>query len=83
MEIILSQKAAKEFRKLPNDIQNRIKKKLKLYANSSNPLEFAKPMVDSDCGDYRFRIGDYRLLFDIANNNIYILKIGHRRNIYQ
>ncbi len=34
--------------------------------------------------DYRLRVGNYRILFDVEweTNTIYILKIGHRKNIY-
>ena len=30
---------------------------------------------------YRFRIGDYRVVFDIDDNNVVILRIGHRKSI--
>ena len=36
----------KEFKKLPKSIQGRIGKKLIFYASSSNPLIFAKPLVN-------------------------------------
>ena len=34
--------------------------------------------------NYRLRIGNYRVLFDVdwEKKEIYILKIGHRRDIY-
>mgnify|MGYP001563746098 FL=1 len=33
---------------------------------------------------YRFRVGDYRVIFDIEQEKLHILvlKIGHRKNIY-
>ena len=33
---------------------------------------------------YRFRVGDYRVIFDIKQEKLHILvlKIGHRKNIY-
>jgi mRNA interferase RelE/StbE len=34
-------------------------------------------------GTYRFRIGDYRVIFDIYDENIAILRIGHRKSIYK
>ena len=30
-----------------------------------------------------FRIGDHRVVFDLDDNNIVILRIGHRKNIYK
>jgi mRNA interferase RelE/StbE len=34
-------------------------------------------------GEYRFRIGDYRVIFDIEGNEIVVLRVGHRREIYK
>jgi len=31
---------------------------------------------------FRLRIGDYRVIFDIMRDSIVILKVGHRKNIY-
>ena len=33
---------------------------------------------------YRFRVGDYRIIFDMEQEKLHILvlKIGHRKNIY-
>lgn len=32
--------------------------------------------------EYRLRVGDYRLIFEIIGNLIWIKKVGHRKNIY-
>ena len=32
--------------------------------------------------EFRFRVGDYRVLFEIIENLIWIKKVGHRKNIY-
>ena len=34
--------------------------------------------------DYRLRIGNYRVLFDVnwKKKEIYIVKVGHRKDIY-
>jgi mRNA interferase RelE/StbE len=34
-------------------------------------------------GQYRFRIGDYRIIFDLANDMLYVLDVGHRKEIYR
>jgi mRNA interferase RelE/StbE len=76
-------KAAKEIDKLPLQIRQRILKKLKFYSLQENPLRFAEKLKDYRFGEYRFRIGDYRVLFDVENHKITILKVGHRKNIYK
>lgn len=76
------EKAAKEIDKLSFQIRKRILEKLKFYSYQENPFKFADKLKDHKFGEYRFRVGDYRILFDIENNNIIILKVGHRKDIY-
>ena len=76
-------KAAKEVDKLPPQIRKRILKKLKFYSSQENPLKFAEKLKDYRFGEYRFRVGDYRILFDLENQKITILKVGHRKDIYK
>ena len=33
--------------------------------------------------DFRLRVGDYRVIFEIEKDTIIILKVGHRKNIYE
>lgn len=32
---------------------------------------------------FRLRVGDYRVIFDIIRDAIIVVKIGHRKNIYE
>lgn len=76
-------KAAREIDKLSPSIRKRILEKLRFYSAQENPLGFAEKLRDDRFGEYRFRIGNYRLLFDVENHKIIILKVGHRRDIYK
>ena len=80
-EIILSQKAVKDFKKLDTNAGLQIARKLKEY--SANPFLYARKLSDSKIGTFRFRIGDYRAIVDIEENKIIVLKVGHRKNIYK
>jgi len=82
-KIEFNPKAVKELEKLPLKVRKRILKKLKFYSSQKNPLRFAKKISDPRFGEYRFRIGDYRLIFDFKGKKILILKIGHRKDIYK
>ena len=66
--------------------QKRIADKLRFYLSNDNPLTHAKKLKNSRLGTYRFRIGDYRAIFDIDKKvNItilLILKIKHRKDAY-
>jgi len=76
-------KAEKEIDKLASKIRKRVLEKLKFYAGQRNPLKFADRLKDDRFGEYRFRIGDYRVLFDVKNKVVIILKVGHRKDIYK
>ncbi len=82
MEIFYTNKAAAQLKNLPRLIQKRIIIKMRFYANQKNPLKFAKPLIDYREGEFRFRIGKYRLIFDVKDSAIYILKIAKRDKIY-
>lgn len=76
-------KAAREIERLPFQVRKRILEKLKFYSLQENPLKFAEKLKDYRFGEYRFRIGDYRALFDVENHKIVILKVDHRKDIYK
>lgn len=75
--------AIRDLRKLPKKIQRRIIKKLDFYISSQNPLFFADHLIHHDIGEHRFRIGDYRVVFDVEEEKIIILTLGHRKEIYR
>ena len=50
----------------------------------SNPVEFGKPLRYSFRGARRLRVGDYRVIDTIEPPDVVVVvKIGHRRDIYQ
>ncbi len=83
MRLIFSDQALKNLKKLDRTTQRRILEKLEFYSRQEAPFKFAERLVDNSYGQWRFRIGDYRALCDVRGNEIIILKIGHRREIYK
>lgn len=80
-QILFTQRALRDLEGIGQDTKTRIGTKLKEY--TSEPLKYARKLIDPKIGTYRFRIGDYRVVFDIDNENIIILRIGHRKEIYK
>lgn len=83
MDYQLKSKARKDIKKLSPEVAKRIIKKLDYFVSLANPLDFAESLINFEIGQYRFRIGDYRIIFDVEEDKIIILKIGHRREIYK
>jgi len=80
-KILYTRRAVRDISKLPRAVKERIGRTLERYAE--NPLSYARKMIDPALGTYRFRIGDYRVIFDIEGDEIIILRVGHRREIYR
>ncbi len=79
--LVYTRRAERDIKKLEFNTKDRIGKTLLRY--SEEPLRFAEKLTDPILGEYRFRIGDYRVIFDIKGNEIVILRVGHRREIYK
>jgi mRNA interferase RelE/StbE len=79
--IFLSPKANDFLKKMDKKDKERIEKKLK---NLSDNPELGKPLTANLSGLWSLRIGDYRALYQIKNNEllILVLKVGHRRDVY-
>lgn len=76
--------AEREFFKLSPAIQKRIITKLEFYLSQADPLSFAKHIsTPISQATYRFRIGNYRLIFDCEIQGILVLRVGHRSEIYR
>ena len=79
--LVYTHRAIKDVDNLDQKIKKRIGKAL--LRLEENPIANAKRLVDSQLGTYRFRIGEYRVIFDIEEDEIVILRIGHRSSIYR
>lgn len=83
-QVVFKPTALKDLKKLPKTLQRRIKEKLEFYLSQAEPLDYAVQLVGNQkSGDYRFRVGDYRIVFDKQGNTLIILYIEHRRGVYR
>jgi len=80
--IILSRSAIKEFENLPSNVIERVRAKIRALGSDPRP-----PGVKKLQGrpDYRVRVGDYRILFTIADDEkvVDINTISHRSDVYE
>lgn len=80
-ELIYSPAALKQLEKLEHNIKERIVialERLRIRPESCDIKKLVGML------GYRFRVGDYRIIFDMEKDKliILILQIGHRKNIY-
>ena len=76
----------KEFRKLDKYTQHIIKSWIeKNLEGCDNPRSLGRSLTANLKGLWRYRIGAYRLICEIVDNELVIiaLTIGHRKDIYR
>lgn len=80
-QLIFDKKAIEQFNGLEKSIKERIWSKLQQC--KENPFHFLEHL--EEIKGFKLRVGDYRVIVDIDNSikAIKILKIGHRKNIYE
>lgn len=76
----------REFKKLDKYTQLMLKAWIeKNLMDCENPRQQGKALVGNKKGQWRYRIGDYRLICDIQDNKLIILamSVGHRNKVYR
>lgn len=74
-----------EFRKLDRYTQRMLKAWIhKNLVGCTDPRQHGKALTANRKGQWRYRIGDYRLICTIEDDELVILalSVGHRREIY-
>ena len=70
------------FSRLPADVQRRIERKIRDLGSRLGQFPHER-MTGMNC--FRIRIGDYRVIYEFnqAKEEIYLLTLGHRREVYR
>jgi mRNA interferase RelE/StbE len=70
------------FLKLPDDLRRRIEARIDEMGGRLSSFPHYRMTGGSR---YRLRVGDYRIIytFDVDRNEIHLLALGHRREIYR
>jgi len=74
--------ADRQLRKFSIPAQIFIIKKIEYYISTGNPLHYADSIESERSKVYRFRAGDYRVIFDWKNGNILVTKVAVRAKAY-
>lgn len=76
----LSERARERLADLDAEPRDRIRKKL--HEIQDWPDHFLEPLKGTDA--YKLRVGDFRVIIDWDRDDetLYVLTLGHRRNVY-
>ena len=74
--------AARQFRKLPPDEKDRVRRRIDRLGNDPRPAGCEK-IVGAD-SLWRVRVGDYRIVYEVHDDVLVVIVvlIGNRRDVY-
>ena len=84
--LVFSKKAEKDIKKLDKFTQQLIINWLeKNVDKTDNPRAKGKGLIGDKSGQWRYRIGDYRVICEILDTEVivYALSVGHRSENYK
>jgi mRNA interferase RelE/StbE len=81
--IAVKRSARKSLLALPRDAQQRIRTAIDALATNPRP-QGSRKLTGSE-SMYRRRVGDYRIVYEIRDDQlvIMVIKLGHRRDVYR
>lgn len=79
--LVYTRRAEKDIKKFDPSTKTHIGKAL--LRLQEDPIRHSEKLTDPKIGTYRFRVGDCRVIFDLEDRDIVILRVGHRKEIYR
>ena len=68
--------------KLDEKIKNRIRNAVENRLTTA-PQQYGKPLKRTLKGYWKLRVGDFRVVFKVVKNEVWILGITHRKKVYE
>jgi mRNA interferase RelE/StbE len=82
MAVFLSQSAQETLVGMPKGVRLRLRAVMAALERWP-AVSGVKPLRGGLAGWYRKRTGDYRVVFRVSGADVYVEKIGHRRDVYE
>jgi len=82
-QIIVPKPVQKQLNNILTNERDRILSAIRMLAEVPRPLGVKKLKISEDT--YRIRIGDYRVIYEIQDQDLIILllSVGHRKDVYR
>ena len=81
-KIQVKKSAEKELREIPKDELLKILDKIKSLSDDPHPIGSIQ-LTNQE--KFRLRVGNYRILYKVEENilTLFVIKVGHRKNVYR
>lgn len=82
-KVVYLDQVEEDLKKLDKSTVRRILSRIETYL-AQNPKELGKPLKGDFQGYWRYRWGDYRVIYKISDREVLILvlRIGNRKDVY-
>ena len=82
-DVLIERTAERDIKSLPTALVDRILPRITALADNPRPTGCHK--LAGSKNDWRIRIGDYRVVYEIddARKQVKILRVRHRREVYR
>ncbi|MDV5974019.1 Toxin RelG [Streptococcus canis] len=84
-KLVISDDVKKQLKKMDSHVGLMLAKDMKKRLDGlSNPRQIGKALTGNFKGLWRYRIGNYRVICDIIDDELIVLalEVGHRKDIY-
>ncbi len=82
-KVIITHEARNDIDDMEVIVKKQLHKKLLYYASLEDIKVVAKKLTDYETGEYRLRVGNYRIIFDLNKHTMIILRVQHRKDVYK
>jgi mRNA interferase RelE/StbE len=79
-ELVISNRFRRDLRRLDAQLHRRVL--VALDALQTNPYQ-GQQLTGVQIGQWRIRVGDYRIRYDIEGNRVLLYRVRHRKDIYR
>jgi mRNA interferase RelE/StbE len=82
-QVVVERSAEKDLKRLSSGIRSRVAVALRALGGNPRPLGSRK--LTGTKNDWRVRVGNYRIIYEIADviRVVRVLRIRHRREVYR
>ncbi len=81
-KIFFTKEAEKDISKLDKTVKKQLYKKFVYFSELHDIKVVAKKLINHEAGEYRLRVGNFRIIFDLDKHQIIVLRVQHRKDVY-
>jgi mRNA interferase RelE/StbE len=82
-KVLFTKEAYKDIEKIDTTVKKQLHKKILYFKDLDDIRVIAKNLHNTDLGEYRLRVGNFRMLFDLDKHTVIVLRVQHRKDVYR